>query len=163
VGGDVSAETVPTVVVQSATPQFTVPDVVRAAEYYRDVFGFEITGYWDGERVSFKADPPPVFGIVRRGQIFKPGDMPENGATVWSLFPSTTRYFRPSAKAHMINLVVDDLERVLQQVRQGGGRIVGDVKEYSYGRFGWFLDPDRNKVELWQPPPRRGRRGASKK
>lgn len=69
VGGDVSAETVPTVVFQSATPQFTVPDVVRAAEYYRDVFGFEITGYWDGARVGFKADPPPVFGIVRRGHV----------------------------------------------------------------------------------------------
>jgi hypothetical protein len=42
------------VVFRSATPQFTVPDVVRAAEYYRDVFGFEITGYWDGARVSFQ-------------------------------------------------------------------------------------------------------------
>jgi len=65
----VSAEAVPTVVFRSATPQFTVPDVVRAAEYYRDVLGFEITGYWDGDRVSFKADPPPVFGIVRRGHV----------------------------------------------------------------------------------------------
>jgi uncharacterized glyoxalase superfamily protein PhnB len=65
----VSGETAPPVVFRSATPQFTVPDVVGAAEYYRDVFGFEIAGYWDGERVSFKADPPPVFGIVRRGHV----------------------------------------------------------------------------------------------
>ena len=64
-----SGETAPPAVFRSATPQFTVPDVVRAAEYYRDVFGFEIAGYWDGERVSFNADPPPHFGIVRRGHV----------------------------------------------------------------------------------------------
>src|SRR5262249_34104757 len=60
---------VATIVFQSATPQFTVPDVVRTAEYYRDVFGFEIRSYWDGARVSFKAEPPPVFGIVRRDHV----------------------------------------------------------------------------------------------
>lgn len=62
-------ETVRTVAFHSATPQFAVPDVVRAAEYYRDVFGFEITGYWDGAQVSLESDPAPVFGIVRRGQV----------------------------------------------------------------------------------------------
>lgn len=51
------------------TPQFAVQDVVRTAEYYRDVLGFEIAGYWDGERVSLSPEPPPVFGIVRRGEV----------------------------------------------------------------------------------------------
>lgn len=50
-------------------PQFTVPDVVRTAEYYRDTLGFEIAGYWDGERSSSEADPAPVFGIVARGRV----------------------------------------------------------------------------------------------
>ena len=54
---------------QSATPQFTVPDVVQTAEYYRDVLGFEVLGYWDGEQVSLEAQPPPVFGIVRRDAV----------------------------------------------------------------------------------------------
>ncbi len=94
---------------------------------------------------------------------FKPRDMPEAGFTVWSIFPRATRYFGPSTKPFIINLVVDDLDEALQQVRRGGGEIVGDVEEYPYGRFGWFLDPDRNKVELWQPPVRRGRRRKSKK
>jgi uncharacterized glyoxalase superfamily protein PhnB len=58
-----------TIRLQSATPQFTVPDVVQTAEYYRDALGFEILGYWDGERVSFEAQPPPVFGIVRRDTV----------------------------------------------------------------------------------------------
>jgi hypothetical protein len=42
---------------------------VRTAEYYRDVLGFGIAGYWDGERVSLATDPPPVFGIVSRDEV----------------------------------------------------------------------------------------------
>jgi predicted enzyme related to lactoylglutathione lyase len=51
----------------------------------------------------------------------------------------------------MINLVVDDLVQALEQVAAGGGTIVGTIEDYDYGRFGWFLDPEGNKVELWQP------------
>ena len=54
---------------ETATPQFTVPDLVLTVEYYRDVFGFEIAGYWDGERVSLEPDNPPVFAIVRRDKV----------------------------------------------------------------------------------------------
>ena len=64
----------------AAVPQFTVPDLVRTAEYYRDVLGFQIAGYWDGERVSLVADTPPVFAIVRRDQVlifFNRADQPE--------------------------------------------------------------------------------------
>jgi len=72
----------PTIRFESAVPQFTVPDVVRTAEYYRDVLGFEIAGYWDGERASMVTDPPPVFGIVRRDQVrvhFNRADRPATG------------------------------------------------------------------------------------
>jgi len=95
---------------------------------------------------------------MKTAASFKPRDMPDGGFTVWSVFPRATRYFGLSRKAFMINLVVDDLDGALRQVRRGGGRIVGDVEEYAHGRFGWFLDPDRNKVELWQPPERPARR-----
>lgn len=54
---------------EAAVPQFAVADVVRTAEYYRDVLGFQILGYWDGERVSLETSPSPVFGIVKRDQI----------------------------------------------------------------------------------------------
>ncbi|MFH0343192.1 MAG: hypothetical protein ACHBNF_13920 [Chromatiales bacterium] len=53
----------------AAVPQFTVPELVRTAEYYRDVLGFQIAGYWDGERFSLDADAPPVFAIVRRDEV----------------------------------------------------------------------------------------------
>ena len=53
----------------SVVPHFTVPNVVQTAEYYRDVLGFEIAGYWDGERVHHDAQLPAVFGIVQRDQV----------------------------------------------------------------------------------------------
>jgi predicted enzyme related to lactoylglutathione lyase len=48
--------------------------------------------------------------------------------------------------------VVDNLEEALHQVTAGGAEVVGDIEKSEYGRFGWFVDPDGNKVELWQPP-----------
>jgi len=53
----------------SAVPQFAVSDVIRAAEYYRDVLGFEIASYWDGERRTMTPNAPPPFGIVYRDQV----------------------------------------------------------------------------------------------
>jgi predicted enzyme related to lactoylglutathione lyase len=82
---------------------------------------------------------------------FKLGGMPSGAYTVWAPFDETTSYFDPSSKAYMFNLIVDDLEEALFQVEQGGAEIVGEITEYEFGRFGWFLDPEGNKVELWQP------------
>jgi predicted enzyme related to lactoylglutathione lyase len=82
---------------------------------------------------------------------FAPATMPPNGATVFSPFKSTTAYFAPSKREFMINFIVDDLDGALQQVAAGGATLVGEVQSFDYGRFGWFLDPDGNKVELWQP------------
>jgi predicted enzyme related to lactoylglutathione lyase len=76
--------------------------------------------------------------------------MPENCATVWSAFESSTDYFSPSVKDFMFNLVVDDVRGILAQVKEGGAVIVGEMQEADYGKFGWFMDPDGNKVELWQ-------------
>lgn len=84
--------------------------------------------------------------------IFPLSTMPENGYSVWSLFDSGTTYFAPSTKEFMVNLVVDNLEEALSQVATGGARVVGDAQMSEYGGFGWFIDPDGNKVELWQPP-----------
>ena len=50
-------------------PQFTVPDLVRTAEYYRDVLGFKIDGYWDGQHASLAPANPPVFAIVSRDGV----------------------------------------------------------------------------------------------
>ena len=64
-----SAPATATIRFEAAAPQFTVPDVVETAQYYRDVLGFQIAGYWDGERASLATDPPPVFAIVWRDEV----------------------------------------------------------------------------------------------
>jgi hypothetical protein len=84
------------------------------------------------------------------GVIFPPHEMPPGGVTVWSAFKETTDYFSPSGKDFMFNLVVDDLDAALAQVEEGGASVVGRAAEFN-GRFGWFVDPDGNKVELWEP------------
>jgi predicted enzyme related to lactoylglutathione lyase len=84
--------------------------------------------------------------------LFRPDTMPKNGLTVWSAFGADTKYMEPSSQEYMINLVVDDLDGALAQVKEGGAEIVDDIQEEEYGRFAWFLDPEGNKVELWQPP-----------
>src|SRR5262245_66035687 len=65
-----------------AVPQFTVPDVVKAAEYYRDVLGFRIDSYWDGVQASLRTEPPPYFAIVWRDDVqvfFGCGDHAQSG------------------------------------------------------------------------------------
>ena len=52
----------------------------------------------------------------------------------------------------MINLVVDDLDAALAKVKAGGGKVIAEKEEHDFGRFGWFVDPDGNRVELWEPP-----------
>ena len=85
------------------------------------------------------------------GTAYYPNTMPANGQTVWSAFPSSTKYFEPSAKDYMFNLVVDHVAEALEQVKTGGAEIIGEVEKLEYGLFGWFVDPDGNKVELWEP------------
>jgi predicted enzyme related to lactoylglutathione lyase len=74
------------------------------------------------------------------------------GCTLWSPFKQDTDYFKPSTKDFMINFRVDDLHALLAQLRGGGVQIDADVQESEYGRFGWVMDPEGNRVELWEPP-----------
>ena len=79
-GKRMTTDTATNIRFEAAVPQFTVPDLVRTAEYYRDVLGFQIAGYWDGERVTIAPDTPPVFAIVWRDQVqvfFNRADQPE--------------------------------------------------------------------------------------
>jgi predicted enzyme related to lactoylglutathione lyase len=72
-------------------------------------------------------------------------------STVWSVFPADTRYFAPSAAAFMLNYRVRDLDAMLAQLRAAGASAEERIEEYDYGRFGWAIDPEGNRIELWQP------------
>lgn len=73
------------------------------------------------------------------------------GSTQWSPFSEDTKYFAPSTKSFMMNFRVADLRGLLEELRKEGIEIVGEIEEYSYGKFGWIMDPEGNKIELWEP------------
>ena len=72
-------------------------------------------------------------------------------STQWSPFASDTAYFAASEKQFMQNFRVDNLELLLQKLSDEGVTIVGDMQTYEYGKFGWILDIEDNKIELWEP------------
>ena len=75
---------------------------------------------------------------------------PVGGTTVWSVGDGT--YFAPGKASFMVNYRVEDLHNLLQALRAEGCNVLEKVDESEYGKFGWVLDPEGNKVELWQPP-----------
>jgi predicted enzyme related to lactoylglutathione lyase len=75
------------------------------------------------------------------------------GTTVWSIFADSSDYFAPSTAPFMINYRVEDLDALLALLRAEGCKVDDKVQDYEYGKFGWVIDPEGNKVELWQPPP----------
>jgi len=74
-----------------------------------------------------------------------------NGVTVWGPFEHDTDYFDPSTAPFMINYRVDDLDGLLAKLRAAGVTVDDKVEEYDYGRFGWIMDPEGNRLELWEP------------
>lgn len=73
--------------------------------------------------------------------------------TVWATFPSDSNYF---GTGFMVNFRVADLDTMLAQLRAGGVEVVPDVQEDENGRFGWAVDPEGNRIELWEPQPPAG-------
>lgn len=74
------------------------------------------------------------------------------GTTAWSLFPADTNHFAPSAAPFMVNYRVEDLAGLLQALRNEGCNVLEKTDDSEFGKFGWVMDPEGNKVELWQPP-----------
>ncbi|MCB0456402.1 MAG: VOC family protein [Flavobacteriaceae bacterium] len=72
-------------------------------------------------------------------------------STQWSPFAENTKYYEPSQKDFMFNYRVENLVELLQVLKDEGVTIVGEMQEYEYGKFGWIMDNDSNKIELWEP------------
>lgn len=111
---------------------FKCKDPAAMSEWYQTWLGLDID---------------PSYG----GTSFMPGALPEGAYTVWSPFKADTDYFAPSTNPYMINLIVDDVREALDQVQRGGATLAGEPESLEYGDFGWFVDPEGNKVELWKP------------
>ena len=114
---------------------FRSANPARLAKWYQETLGL-LTEAWGSTH----------------GASFSPEAMPANSFTVWSTFAVDTEYFGDPRQSFMINLVVDDLDAALDNIRAAGGDVIPEKEEHDFGRFGWFVDPDGNRVELWEPP-----------
>ncbi len=113
---------------------FKAKDPAALARWYSDHLGVELEA-WGGARFAWKELDP-------RG----------DACTVWNPFSADTTYFAPGTATFMINYRVDDLDAMLAQLRAAGVQVEDKIDDSEYGRFGWAVDPEGNKVELWQPP-----------
>ncbi len=112
--------------------------------------------------IFFKASDPEKLKAWYRDHLGVPVD--ENGyatfatkgdpgpCLTWSPFAKDTTYFEPSKAEFMVNFRVRDLRAMLEQLRAAGAVVDEKVQDEPYGKFGWVMDPEGNRIELWEPP-----------
>jgi predicted enzyme related to lactoylglutathione lyase len=77
---------------------------------------------------------------------------PVSGSTAWSIMPAESDSFAPSTACFMVNYRVADLHGLLKALREEGCNVLDTFDDSEYGKFGWVIDPEGNKIELWEPP-----------
>lgn len=106
----------------------------------------EKTKAWYGKHLGIETD--------QYGGLFKWRDFDDKEkicTSAWSPFNENTDYFDPSDKEYMFNYRVENLEELLATLKDEGVTIVGEMEVYDYGKFGWIMDPEGRKIELWEP------------
>lgn len=114
---------------------FKAKDPKALAEWYRIHLGLHVEE-WGGVAFRWATEDNPT----------------GTGTTVWSPFKDDTSYFDPGRANFMINYRVEDLHGLLATLRNEGCQVDDKVDESEFGKFGWVVDPEGNKLELWQPP-----------
>ena len=115
---------------------FKAKDPVALRDWYRKHLGIDVQD-WGGAAFNWKDDA---------GQ-------PVGGTTVWTVNGYDNDCFAPSQAPFMVNYRVADLHGLLKALRDEGCQVIDKTDDSEYGKFGWVVDPEGNKVELWQPPP----------
>lgn len=112
---------------------FKAKDSKALGAWYRDHLGLDVTD-WGGAIFNWGG----------------PGS--EKGMTIWSAFASDTTYLDPGTASFMINFRVADLHTLLAALKREGCNVLDRTETSEQGKFGWVIDPEGNKVELWEPP-----------
>ncbi|MCB9662944.1 MAG: VOC family protein [Alphaproteobacteria bacterium] len=115
---------------------FKARDPAALGAWYRDHLGVDVDPTWGGCAFTWRDHDT--------------GSAP--ASTIWSPFKEDTTYFAPSTASFMVNFRVDDLDAMLAQLRAAGCDVDERVERSEFGAFGWVMDPEGNRVELWQPP-----------
>jgi len=108
-------------------------DHVALAEWYRTHLGLALED-WGGAILKWPDDPAA-----------------DGGLTVWNAAKKDTTWFSPSSSSFMINYRVDNLDELLAQLGAAGVAVIQGPESHENGKFAWIMDPDGNKVELWEP------------
>jgi catechol 2,3-dioxygenase-like lactoylglutathione lyase family enzyme len=114
---------------------FKAKDPAALRAWYRKHLGIE-SADWGGTAFDWKSPDNPG------------GD----GKTAWAVFSETSEYFAPSTSAFMVNYIVENLDELLALLRAEGCHVDPKVDDSDFGKFGWVMDPEGNRVELWEPP-----------
>lgn len=112
---------------------FKCQDPEKMKQWYQTHLGFDISPY------GVKFECPQGEGSANKG------------ATMWTPFPATTKYFEPSTADFMINYKVEDLVALVAELKKESVTILDEIAVYDFGKFVHILDVEGNKVELWEP------------
>jgi predicted enzyme related to lactoylglutathione lyase len=112
---------------------FKCKDPNQMKEWYNTHLGLQTDQY--GTTFEWREDADPT----------------KKGSTQWSPFAEKTKYFDPSTKDFMINYRVEDLEGLIEQLKEAGVEITDEMETFEYGKFIHIMDPEGNKIELWEP------------
>ena len=110
---------------------FKAKDPKALVAWYRDVLGLPVQA-WGGAALRYDA----------------PGHPP---AAAWSAFAASSSYFAPSTGDFMINYAIDDMDALVKRLHDKGVAVLKQTDDDANGRFAWILDPEGNKIELWEP------------
>lgn len=100
---------------------------------------------WYSKHLGLKTDQ---FGSLFE---WRKTDDSEKAFTQWSPFSEKTEYFSPSDKQFMINYRVENLLKLVEELKKEGVEVVDEIEEFEYGKFVHIMDPEGNKIELWEP------------
>lgn len=114
---------------------FKAKDAAALQAWYKLHLGIDVQT-WGGTAFSWADD----------------AGVPVGGTTIWSIASEQTEQFAPSNARFMINYRVDDLHALVKVLREEGCNVLDKIDDSEHGKFAWVIDPEGNKVELWQPP-----------
>jgi len=114
---------------------FKAKDPVALRAWYQKHLGIEVE-VWGGAAFSWS----------------DPEGNPTGGTTIWTIAGEDGECFPPSQASFMVNYRVEDLHALVEALRTEGCELFGKLEESEYGKFAWVIDPEGNKVELWEPP-----------
>jgi predicted enzyme related to lactoylglutathione lyase len=112
---------------------FKCKDPQQIREWYKTHLGFDMSPY--GSKFEWREE----------------ADSTKKGSTLWTPFSEKTKYFDPSTKDFMINYRVENLETLVNELKKEGVTVLDKIEPSDYGKFVHILDPEGNKIELWEP------------